>query len=52
MKNRKRPGPDGFTSDFFKVFRKKRPDNLVLRAINDAFDKGGMSVTQKEGIII
>ena len=52
MKNKKSPGSDGFTVEFFKVFWKKRLDNLVLRAINDGFDKGEMSSTQKEGIII
>ena len=39
-------------SIFFKVFWKKRLDNLVVRAITDGFDKGEMSPTQKEGIII
>ena len=39
-------------SIFFKVFWKKRLDNLVVRTINDGFDKGEMSPTQKEGIII
>ena len=52
MKNRKSPGSDGFTIEIFKVFWKKRLDNLVVRAINDGFDKGEMSSTQKEGIII
>ena len=39
-------------SIFFEVFWKKRLDNLVVRTINDGFDKGEMSPTQKEGIII
>ena len=51
-KNGKSPGFEGFTVEFFKVFWKKRLDNLVVRAINDGFDKGEMSPTQKEGIII
>ena len=41
-----------FWCRFFKVFWKKRLDNLVMRAINDGFDKGEMSPSQKEGIII
>ena len=55
MKNGKSPGSDGFTVDKKKkkkVFWKKRLDNLVVRAINDGFDKGEMSPTQKEDIII
>jgi hypothetical protein len=52
MKNAKSPGSDGFTVEFFKVFWTKRLNNLVVRSINDGFDKGEMSSTQKEGIII
>ena len=52
MKNAKSPGSDGFIIYFFKVFWKKRLDNLVVRAINDGFDAGEMSPTQKEGIIV
>ena len=52
MKNRKSPGSDRLTVEFFKVFWKKRLDNLVVRAINDGFNKREMSVTQKDGIII
>ena len=52
MKNGKSPGSDGFTVDLKKVFWKKRLDNLEVRAINDGFDKGEMSPTPKEGIII
>ena len=46
------PGSDGFTVEFSKVFSKKRPDNLMVRAINDGFDKREMSPSQKESIII
>ena len=52
MKNAKSPGSDGFIIYFLKVFWKKRLDNLVVRVINDGFDEGEMSPTQKEGIII
>ena len=52
MNNGKSPGTDGFTVEFFKVFWKKRLGGLVVRSINEAFVKGEMSTTQKEGIII
>ena len=48
----KSPGSDGFTVEFSKVFSKKRPDNWMVRAINDGFDQEEMSPTPKEGIII
>ena len=48
----KSPGSDGFTVEFSKVFSKKRPDNRMVRAINDGFDQEEMSPSQKEGIII
>ena len=51
MKNGKSPGSDGFTVEFFKVFWTKRLNHIVVRAINDGFQKGEMSSTQKEGII-
>ena len=52
MKNRKSPGSDGFIVEFFKVLWKKRLDNLVVRAINDCFDKGEISHTQKVCILL
>ena len=52
MNNGKSPGSDGFTVEFFKVFLKKRLGVFTVRSINNAFSKGEMSNTQKEGIII
>jgi hypothetical protein len=51
MKNNKSPGTDGFTSEFFKVFW-KQIGSLVVRSLNDGFEKSELSVTQKEGIIV
>ena len=51
MKNGKSPGSDGFPVDFFKVFWRQL-GGFVLRSLNAGFDKGEMSSTQKEGVII
>ena len=51
MKNNKSPGSDGFTVEFFKVFWKQLGE-FVVRSLNDGFNKGELSSTQKEGIII
>ena len=51
MKNRKSPGTDGFTADFFKVLWGKL-GGWVLRSLNEGFRKGELSQTQKEGVII
>ena len=50
MANNKSPGPDGFTVEFYKFFWKDIGEFLV-RAINDSFTKGELSVTQKQGVI-
>ena len=51
MNNKKSPGSDGFSAEFFKVFwRTLGP--FVVRALNEGFRKGELSTTQKEGIII
>ena len=50
MKNDKSPGTDGFTSEFFKFFWKDI-GHFLLRSINYSFEKGELSVTQKQGII-
>ena len=51
MKNNKSPGSDGFTIEFFKFFWGDLGDFLV-KAINNSFELGELSVTQKEGVII
>ena len=50
MKNGKSPGTDGFPAEFYKFFW---PDlgTYVVNSLNEAFDKGELSVTQKQGII-
>ena len=50
MKNNKSPGSDGFTAEFFKFFWKDLGEFLV-RSINNSFEIGDLSSTQKEGII-
>ena len=50
MKNEKSPGSDGFTAEFFKFFWKDL-GMFLLRSYNKSFDKGELSITQKQGII-
>ena len=52
MNNSKSPGSDGFTAEFFKFFWEKGLGAFVVRSINDGFNKGEMSNTQKEGIVV
>jgi hypothetical protein len=51
MSNKKSPGSDGFTVEFFKVFW-RRLGIFVVRALNESFEKGELSSTQKEGLIV
>ena len=46
----KRPGADGFITEFFKIFWKD-VGYFVLRSLNYAFNKGELSITQKLGVI-
>lgn len=50
FKNGKSPGLDGYTAEFFKFFWKD-VGVYVLRAINDAYQEGKMSITQRRGLI-
>ena len=49
-KNNKSPGIDGFTIEFFKFFWINL-GHLVLRSINEGYELGEMSVSQRRGII-
>ena len=46
----KSPGSDGLTSEFYKCFWDEVGDDVV-QSINNAFDKGELSICQKRGII-
>ena len=50
MKNEKSLGSDGFTTDFLKFFFLD-VGKFLLRSINCSFDKGEISVTQRQGVI-
>ena len=50
MKNDKSPGKDGMTVNFFKFFWKDLGD-FIINSLNEGFEKGKMSITQREGII-
>ena len=50
MKNNKSPGTDGFTVEFLKFFWKDLAA-FIIKSINCGFEKGRMSVTQREGVI-
>lgn len=50
MKNNKSPGSDGFSAEFFKFFWKDL-GHFMLRSVNEAFERGELSVTQKHGVI-
>ena len=50
MKNGSSPGSDGITTGFLKFFWVKLK-HMVLKAINAAYSKGEMSITQRKAII-
>ena len=50
MKNGKSPGTDGFGAEFLKCFWRQL-GGFVVRALNESFRDGELSVTQREGII-
>jgi len=50
MKNNKTPGNDGIPVEFYKIFWKKI-GKFLMSSINEAFIKGELSITQKQGVI-
>ena len=50
MKSGKCPGIDGFPSEFLKVFWHKLK-YFVLRSLNEAYEKGEMSITLRQCVI-
>ena len=46
----KSPGSDGFPAEFYKVFWNDI-SVLIVNSINCSFQKGQLSVTQRQGII-
>ena len=51
MKNNKTPGTDGFPVEFYKFFWNDI-SSFLINSFNEAFTKGELSITQKQGIII
>ena len=49
MKNDKSPSSDGLTSEFYKRFWEEIGDDVV-QSINSAFNKGELSICQKQGL--
>ena len=50
MKHNKSPGNNGFTVEIYCTFWLDLGDMLV-RALNEAYNRGGMSTSQKQGVI-
>lgn len=50
MNNNKSPGPDGFTTEFFKFFFVDL-GIFFVRSANEGFERGELSVTRYQGII-
>ena len=50
MKNNKSPGNDGFTVEFYSTFWIDLGD-LLVEALNEGYDRGGMTTSQKQGVI-
>ena len=50
MKNNKSPGTDGFPVEFYKFFWLDI-GKLLINSLNESFDKGHLSLTQRQSII-
>ena len=50
MKNNKSPGTDGFPVKFYKFFWSDI-GKLLINSLNESFDKGHLSLTQRQSII-
>jgi hypothetical protein len=50
MENGKSPGMDGFTTEFYKFFWKDI-NPFLIRSFNHGYEKGHLSVTQRQGVI-
>ena len=50
MKNQKSPGTDGFPAELYKFFWTDIGEFLI-NSFNEAFNKGQLSLTQKQAII-
>jgi len=50
MKLNKAPGNDGFSVEFYITFWLHIGEQLV-EAVNDAYDRGNLSTSQKQGVI-
>lgn len=50
MKNNKSPGSDGFTAEFFKFFYNDLV-SFIRRSLNQGFQTGELSISQRQGII-
>ena len=50
MKNEKSPGNSGFTVEFYKIFWADI-GYFLIRSLNKGFEKGQLSITQKQGVI-
>ena len=51
MKNNKTPGIDGLPAEFFKVFWKQL-GMLILKALNNSFEKGTLSTSLRQCLIV